>query len=208
MSKTKTSVKAAGSNKKAPDTIKVVTLALLKPKDETGCSMPNLLGETNHYCFIKDLPTNLTLEQYMQAVKAAVQRNLLPYGLKIRGWRQFAVYVELTEGSGLKVFDFEFPFSLDQSWDTTLDEIYDQAQVLKKNLITKKHGVASVEKSCFIEPVARKNDALRTKGGLEQEPSSADGKKPPIKPKAVPKCTRNDFDKVIGKNLILRVYNY
>ena len=72
--------KAAESNKKAPDTIKVVTLVLLKPTP----LMPLLLDglslfgpdDLKQHCFIKDLSANLTLEQYMRAVMAAMKRKL------------------------------------------------------------------------------------------------------------------------------------
>ena len=77
---TSTEVKAAESNKKVPDTIKVVTVVLLKPTQ----SMPLLLSgislfgpdDFKQHCFIKDLPANLTLEQYMRAVMAAMKRKL------------------------------------------------------------------------------------------------------------------------------------
>ena len=204
-----TEVKASGSNKKAADTIKVVTVVLLKPTH----SMPSLLDfsslfnpdDFKQHCFIKDLPANLTLEQYMRAVMAAMKRKL-PTSI-YKNWNQFTVYVEVTKDFGHKVFDFQFPFSLDQSWDTTLQGVYDEAQEIKKNLPTEQRAEESEKISTVDENAQDKDDEERSEGDLGEEPKSADQNKS-SKKQEVPKSTRSDFDEIVGKNLILRVYNY
>ena len=212
MSKAKTSsteVKADGSNKKAADTIKVVTVVLLKPTH----SMPLLLDglslfgpdDFKQHCFIKDLPANLTLEQYMRAVMAAMKRKL-PTSI-YKNWNQFTVYVEVTKDFGHKVFDFQFPFSLDQSWDTTLQGVYDEAQEIKKNLPTEQRAVEKEKSFSSEEDAQCKDDGIRKDDGSNQEPKSTDQKKT-SKVREVSKSTRSDFDEIVGKNLILRVYNY
>ena len=94
MSKVKSSStmeKTPDRKTKAPDTIKVVTLVFLQPLPSV--IIPEELCIYEYHCFIKDLPANLSLEQYMQAVKAAVTRRV-PYNIT---WDQFTVYVELTK---------------------------------------------------------------------------------------------------------------
>ena len=90
MSKVKSSStveKAPDRKTKAPDTIKVVTLVFLQPLPPVN--IPEGLCNFEYHCFIEDLPANLSLEQYMQAVKAGVRRKV-PYPV---GWDQFTVYV-------------------------------------------------------------------------------------------------------------------
>ena len=204
MSKAKTSsteVKADGSNQKVPDTIKVVTLVFLKPTH----LMRQLRNDYMQHCFIKDLPANLTLEQYMQAVMAAIKRKMLPFVFD--NWNQFTVYVEVTKDFGHKVFDFQFPFSIDHSWDTTLQGVYDEAQEVKKNLLKEQRAVESEKSSSSEQDAQDKDDEERSEGDLGEEPKSADQNKS-SKKQEVPKSTRSDFDEIVGKNLILRVYNY
>ena len=204
MSKAKTSsteVKADGSNQKVPDTIKVVTLVFLNPTH----LMRQLRNDYMQHCFIKDLPANLTLEQYMQAVMAAIKRKMLPFVFD--NWNQFTVYVEVTKDFGHKVFDFQFPFSIDHSWDTTLQGVYDEAQEVKKNLLKEQRAVESEKSSSSEQDAQDKDDEERSEGDLGEEPKSADQNKS-SKKQEVPKSTRSDFDEIVGKNLILRVYNY
>ena len=118
------------------------------------------------------------------------------------------MYVEVTKGFGHKVFDFQFPFSLDQSWDTTLQGVYDEAQEVKKNLPTEQRAVESEKNSIVEQDAQGKDDEVRTEGGSEQESKSAAQENPSKEQEEVQKSTRNDFDEIVGKNLILRVYNY
>ena len=250
MSKFKVSTKKAlDGTATAACTIKVVTLVSLRvtPLDERYLPFPSEEDEIGYVSYITDLPTNLTLEQYMQAIKRVTEKNDLPLQMNRDLWDQFTVFVELTKDDGRKIFDFKFPFTVDEDWDTTLGDIYDIAQVetaklreadSKKKQDTK--GVAigkakkllnKVTKSVKItkdicdqqtkeELIARNTEeSIRPKSKNGNESSKRVVKNTEnIAKKRNPDdssskkeekvCTRTDFDKAVGKNLILRVYNF
>ena len=80
-----------------------------------------------------------------------------------------------------KIFDINFPFTVDEDSDTTLGDIYDLAQVE-----TTKLREAESKKQKAAKCVAIDHSYSNKKENV---------------------YTRKDFDKAVGKNLILRVYN-
>ena len=247
-----TTKKALDRITKTAGTIKVVTLLSLRitPLDKRYLlpfpSEDEVNGE-NGFVYVSDLPTNLKLEHYMNAVKSLVEDDDVSPRTKREFWDQFTIFVELTKDDGMKIFDFKFPFTVDEDWDTTLGDIYDIAQVetaklreadSKKKQDTK--GVAigkakkllnKVTKSVKItkdicdqqtkeELIARNTEESirpKSKNGNEsskrvvknteniakkRNPDDSSSKK------EVKVYTRKDFDKAVGKNLILRVYNF
>ena len=226
--------KALDSKTKALETIKVVTLVFLKPYQSVYTkNIPDIteLFNNNYFCFIKDLPANLSLEQYMQAVKAAVNQLLstVPYHVI---WDQFTIYVELTKDRGKKIFDFKHPYTVDESWDMTLNSVYEESQMekakqeteddaaieegsssleyLDKVVETATEGVTDVQ-SMVEADAQRVEDAVDSKReeySVKFVGSVAKFKKNEKQKFEGRKKTRKDFDEIVGKNLILRVYRY
>ena len=226
--------KALGNKTNTPNTIKVVTLVFLRPFELS--LMPELSSSIIYHCFIKDLSANLSLEQYMLAVKAGVRRNV-PYPVS---WEQFTVYVELTKDRGKKIFDFKHPYTVDESWDMTLNSVYEESQVNKAKLPDptgkqEPEDDAAVEEGSSSQEILDKlvetategvtdvqniveSDAQRVEGrnlvkylenvfGIVSEKKSESERNGKQEVEGRRK-TRKDYDEIVGKNLILRVYGY
>ena len=224
--------KAPDSKTKAPDTIKVVTLVFLQPLPSV--IIPEELCIYKYHCFIKDLPANLSLEQYMQAVKAAVTRRV-PYNIT---WDQFTVYVELNKDRGKKIFDFKHPYTVDESWDMTLKNVYEESQIEKAKLLNstgkqETEDDAAVEESSSSENLDKIVETATEDVTDVQSMVESNEQRVCLKIKKISenvfqnvsqiklesgrnekkefkgrKRTRKDFDEIVGKNLILRVYGY
>ena len=117
--------------KSIPDTIKVFTIIDMKLERVNNLSDDSDFI-TKRACSVKNLPANLSMESYMKAVKKFMDHLSLyfvPWIYKFNCWHQFTVYLELSKDDGEKIFDYEFPFAVDDEWYTDLGGIYEQAQV-------------------------------------------------------------------------------
>ena len=231
----------SAADNKTRDKIKVVTYVNLKITAGKRRHLPSwecrhIFAET---CFVAELETNITLEEYVRSLCEITMGNNLTYHFPSTGRRvrnlhsrlrglldQVTVYVELTEKDGRKIFDFMFPFTADEDWDTTLGQVHDRTKAqsgqsdaddkpewtddkLERKTRTSEWtdaDDANLEKMRNrqerFEKQLRKMTSARHQPA-EKEPMDGFS---PVKEVKAP--TREDFNKIVGKNLILRVYNY